>query len=50
MGPSITHLLLSYFVRMKFSIFVSLGMCPSASFASQYRFALTLPHLVTLAS
>jgi hypothetical protein len=44
-GPSITHLLLSYFVLMKFSIFASLGTCPGASLSSQYLFALPLPHL-----
>ena len=38
------HLLLSYFVRMKFSILASLGTCPSASLCSQYLFALALPH------
>jgi hypothetical protein len=42
-GPSITHLLPSYFVRMKFSIFASLGTCPGASLSSQYLFALPLP-------
>ena len=39
-----THLLDSYFVRMKFSIFASDGVCPAASFASQYLFARLLPH------
>lgn len=45
-GPSITHLLLSYFVRMKFSILDSLGTCPSASLLSQYLFARPLPHRI----
>jgi hypothetical protein len=49
-GPSITHLLASYFVRMKFSIFASEGTCPGASFASQYLFARALPHFSTLCS
>ena len=49
-GPSITHLLLSYFVRMKFSILASLGTCPGASLSSQYLFALPLPHLSMEAS
>jgi hypothetical protein len=35
-GPSITHRLDSYFVLIKFSILVSDGTCPTASFASQY--------------
>ena len=43
-GPSITHLLLSYFVRMKFSILLSVGTCPSANLFSQYLFARALPH------
>lgn len=47
-GPSITHLLLSYFVRMKFSILDSLGTCPSASLCSKYLFALPLPHFSML--
>ena len=42
-GPYITHLLLSYLVRMKFSIFASLGTCPGASLSSQYLFARPLP-------
>lgn len=45
-GPSITHLRESYFVRMKFSILDSLGTCPSASLCSQYLFALLLPHFI----
>lgn len=49
-GPSITHLFDSYFVLMKFSIFASEGTCPGASFASQYLFALELPHFRTLCS
>jgi len=44
MGPSITHRFDSYFVRMKFSILLSFGTCPSASLASQYLFARALPH------
>lgn len=36
MGPSMTHRFDSYFVRIKFSILASEGMCPGASFASQY--------------
>lgn len=44
MGPSMTQRFDSYFVRMKFSILFSLGMWPATSFASQYRFALSLPH------
>lgn len=47
-GPSITHLLDSYFVLMKFSIFDSDGTCPVCSFDSQYLFARVLPHLRTL--
>lgn len=47
-GPSITHRFDSYFVRMKFSIFASDGLCPTASFASQYLLALVLPHLSML--
>ena len=47
-GPSITHLFESYFVLMKFSILDSDGTCPGASFASQYLFALALPHINTL--
>ena len=50
MGPSMTQRLLSYFVRMKFSILASLGTWPGASFASQYLFARALPHLSTLCS
>lgn len=46
--PSITHRLLSYLVRMKFSILASFGTCPSASLCSQYLFALALPHLIIL--
>lgn len=48
--PSMTHRFDSYFVRIKFSIFASEGTCPGASFASQYLFALALPHLSTLCS
>lgn len=47
-GPSITHRFASYFVRIKFSILVSDGTCPGANFASQYLFALALPHFSTL--
>ena len=50
MGPSMTQRFDSYFVRMKFSIFASEGTCPGASFASQYLFALALPHFSTLCS
>lgn len=50
MGPSITHLFVSYLVRMKFSIFASDGACPDCSLASQYLFALELPHFKTLCS
>jgi hypothetical protein len=42
-GPSMTHLRLSYFVRMKFSIFASFGTCPSASLCSQYLLARAFP-------
>lgn len=42
-GPSITHLLLSYLVLIKFSIFASFGTWPGASLFSQYLFALALP-------
>lgn len=49
-GPSITHLFESYFVRMKFSIFASDGTCPGASLASQYLFAREFPHTNTLCS
>ena len=42
-GPSITHRLLSYFVRIKFSILASFGTWPSASLCSQYLFARALP-------
>lgn len=49
-GPSMTHLFESYFVRMKFSIFASDGTCPGASLASQYLFARELPHTSTLCS
>ena len=42
--PSMTHLLDSYFVRMKFSILASEGAWPIANLASQYLFALVLPH------
>ena len=42
-GPSITQRLLSYLVRMKFSILASFGTCPSASLCSQYLFARALP-------
>jgi hypothetical protein len=42
-GPSITHLLLSYLVRIKFSILLSFGICPSASLCSQYLFARAFP-------
>jgi hypothetical protein len=48
-GPSMTHRLLSYFVRMKFSILASLGTWPSASLCSQYRFARLFPHFSMLA-
>lgn len=47
-GPSMTHLLLSYFVRIKFSILDSFGTCPSASLLSQYLFARPLPHRIML--
>lgn len=47
-GPSITHLFESYLVLIKFSIFASAGTCPGANFASQYLFALALPHFKTL--
>lgn len=50
MGPSITHLFESYFVRIKFSIFASDGTCPGASLASQYLFAREFPHTSTLCS
>lgn len=50
MPPSMTQRFDSYFVRMKFSIFASEGTCPGASFASQYLFALLLPHFSTLCS
>lgn len=50
MGPSMTQRFDSYFVRMKFSIFASEGTWPGASFASQYLFALALPHFSTLCS
>lgn len=50
MGPSITQRFESYLVRMKFSIFDSEGMWPGASFASQYLFALALPHRSMLCS
>lgn len=50
MGPSITHRFDSYFVRIKFSILASDGTCPGCSFASQYLFALALPHFRTLCS
>lgn len=49
-GPSMTQRFDSYLVRMKFSIFASDGTCPGANFASQYLFALPLPHLSTLCS
>lgn len=49
-GPSITHLLRSYLVRMKFSILASEGTWPGASFDSQYLFARALPHFRTLCS
>lgn len=42
-GPSITHLFSSYFVRMKFSILASEGVWPGASLSSQYLFARALP-------
>lgn len=48
MGPSITHRLSSYFVRMKFSILASEGTWPGASFASQYLLARAFPQLSTL--
>lgn len=50
MGPSITHRLSSYFVRMKFSILASEGTWPLASLFSQYLFARALPQLRMLAS
>lgn len=43
--PVMTHRLLSYLVRMKFSILASGGTCPSARLASQYMLAFTFPHL-----
>ena len=43
-GPSITHLLLSYLVLIKFSILASFGTWPIASLCSQYLFALAFPH------
>ncbi len=46
-GPSIAHRLESYFVRMKLSIFPSLGTWPSASLCSQYLFARLLPQRTT---
>ena len=49
-GPSITHLFDSYFVRMKFSIFASEGIWVAASLASQYLFARELPHRRMLCS
>lgn len=49
-GPSMTHLFSSYFVRMKFSILDSEGTWPAASFASQYLFARALPQLRILCS
>lgn len=49
-GPSITHLLDSYLVRIKFSIFASEGTWPGASLASQYLLALALPHFRILCS
>lgn len=49
-GPSITHLLSSYLVRMKFSILASEGTWPGASFASQYLFARAFPQLKMLCS
>lgn len=45
MGPSMTHLFSSYFVRIKFSIFASDGAWPAASLDSQYLFARALPQL-----
>lgn len=45
MGPSMTHLLSSYLVRMKFSILASEGTWPGASFDSQYLFARAFPQL-----
>lgn len=45
MGPSMTHLLSSYFVRIKFSILASEGVCPGASLSSQYLFARAFPQL-----
>jgi len=45
MGPSITHLLSSYLVRIKFSILASEGAWPGANFASQYLFARAFPQL-----
>lgn len=49
-GPSMTHLLSSYLVRMKFSILASDGTWPGASFDSQYLFARALPQFKTLCS
>lgn len=49
-GPSMTHLLSSYLVRMKFSILASEGTWPGASFDSQYLFARALPQFKTLCS
>lgn len=48
MGPSITHLLSSYLVRMKFSILASEGTWPTANLSSQYLFARALPQLKIL--
>lgn len=48
MGPSMTHRLLSYLVRMKFSILASFGTCPSASLCSQYLLARVLPQRIML--
>ena len=50
MGPSITHRFDSYLVRIKFSILASEGMCPIASFASQYLFDREFPHFSMLCS
>lgn len=49
-GPSMTHLLSSYLVRMKFSILPSEGTWPGASFDSQYLFARAFPQFKTLCS
>ena len=50
MGPSITHLLDSYLVLIKFSIFASDGTWPGDNFDSQYLFALEFPQRSILCS